>query len=193
MRICKLDGCENAHNAGGYCAMHYARLRRAGSHPLGDRPRGDIETRFWNNTRRLGPDDCWIYGKGNGVRYRHLSRGGRGSGNITAHRFSYELHHGHIPEGMVVMHSCDNPRCVNPAHLSLGAYKDNAQDMIAKGRHARQAPLGEESGKSKLTDEKVRFIRAHPEIGHADLARLWGVSPNAIRGVRIGRTWRHVE
>lgn len=89
------------------------------------------------------------------------------------------------------MHSCDVMRCVNPAHLSLGTPKENTADMIAKGRHARQAPKGEASGKAVLTEEIVRAIRASDE-SHAVLARRFGCGANTVRGVRTGRTWSHV-
>jgi hypothetical protein len=89
------------------------------------------------------------------------------------------------------MHSCDNPACVNPAHLTSGTHKANTADMIAKGRHARQAPAGQDNGKSILTEETVRMIRASPQT-NAELSRELGVSPNTIRGVRTGRTWAHV-
>jgi hypothetical protein len=56
--------------------------------------------------------------------------------NQLVHRAVYAFAHGAIPQGMVVMHSCDNPRCINLSHLSLGTQKDNTDDMIAKGRHA---------------------------------------------------------
>lgn len=56
-------------------------------------------------------------------------------GEVKAHRAAYRVFKGEIPEGYVVMHSCDNPRCINPEHLSVGTLKDNTQDMMRKGRH----------------------------------------------------------
>ena len=89
------------------------------------------------------------------------------------------------------MHKCDNPCCVNPNHLTIGTPKENTQDMIAKGRKRVVSPKGEGNGKSLLDEEKVRFIRSST-LNHAELGRQLGVSPNCIRGVRIGRTWSHI-
>lgn len=105
----------------------------------------DLVAKFWEKVDRRGPDECWLW-KGN----TNKSGYGRHYRNKTefyaAHRFSYELHHGPIkghvagdPEREVcVLHRCDTPRCVNPAHLFLGSDKDNIHDCIAKGRTAWQ-------------------------------------------------------
>jgi len=96
--------------------------------------------KFWARVQKT--DGCWLFAGApcNRAGHKHLlvSRGQR----AYAHRFSYELHHGPIPGGMVVMHSCDVPACVNPAHLSIGTQRDNVRDSVAKGRwrpqrHAR--------------------------------------------------------
>ena len=154
--------------------------------------RAPVEERFWRNVHKGGPDECWPFGSGEFRGYRTIALGSRADGTIMAHKFSYQLHHGPVPTGMVVMHSCDNPPCCNPAHLSLGSYADNAADMHEKGRAARQGPCGEHNPNVKLTEELVRYIRANPQRGHKDLADELGLTPNTVRGVRIGRTWKHV-
>lgn len=98
-----------------------------------------------------------------------------------AHRVSWELHHGPIPEGAHVLHKCDVRGCVNPAHLFLGDQDSNMKDMARKLRAPR----------SKLTPAIVQAIRASTEPTRA-LARLYGVDPAAIRLARRGDTWRHV-
>lgn len=97
----------------------------------------NIEAKFWASVDKRGPDDCWHW---------KLVPGNNGYGLVTfwqfkqtAHRVSYELHNGPIPEGegahgTCVLHKCDNRICVNPAHLFLGSQADNMHDMIAKGR-----------------------------------------------------------
>lgn len=87
--------------------------------------------RFWRYVQKT--DGCWLW-------TGHVKKGGYGQFSLThtrpvgAHRYSYELHNGAVPAGLFVMHSCDTPACVNPAHLTIGTAKDNTADMIAKGR-----------------------------------------------------------
>src|SRR5678816_769446 len=115
-------------------------------------PIGDTEPRFWKHVKRAQGDGCWIWtaDKMTSQQKRRTQRGA-GYGNfmingctkrVFAHRFSWELHFGPIPPGMLVCHRCDNPSCVRPDHLFLGTHKDNTQDMIRKGRHAHGPSLG---------------------------------------------------
>lgn len=102
---------------------------------------------------------------------------------VRSHRLAYVQHHGLTLDdikGLEVCHHCDTPWCVNPAHLWLGTHAENMADMKAKGRA--------NSGKRKLTQENVRFIKANPWIGKAALARVFGMSYNGMRYVREGRT-----
>ena len=88
---------------------------------------------FWSKVDVLGPSDCWLWraalaGSGYGI----YASGRLGKRRVYAHRYAYELTHGAIPEGMFCLHKCDNPQCVNPAHLDIGTCADNLQDMVSK-------------------------------------------------------------
>ena len=109
-----------------------------------------------------------------------------------AHRVSWEAHFGPIQSGMFVCHRCDNPRCVNPAHLFVGTAKDNNDDMCSKGRAARQQ--GEQHGAAKLTEKQALEIYRRANNGEIrrHLAREFGVSPMTISNIANGRRWRHV-
>ena len=108
--------------------------------------------------------------------------------NFTAHRLSYELAFGPIPDGLLVCHKCDNRACVEPTHLFLGTSADNQADMVSKGRSAR----GERNAKAKLTPDAVRDIRK--SCGkHAVLAEQFGVCESLISMVKTGALWGHVE
>ena len=100
-----------------------------------------IRDRFFTKVQKA--TSCWIW-TGHKLKkgYGLISRGRRGESPIQAHRLSYELHIGEIPDGMCVLHKCDNPSCVNPEHLFLGTEKDNTLDMLQKerGRWQRNAP-----------------------------------------------------
>lgn len=105
-----------------------------------------------------------------------------------AHRFSWELHFGTIPDGMSVLHTCDNPRCVNPLHLSLGSQSENINDRDDKGRSA----MGESHGFAKLTEDAVRLIRVSKPKDDKAWAEKLGVNKSTVRHARTRRTWKHV-
>lgn len=104
------------------------------------------------------------------------------------HRIVYIYYKGAIPEGLVVMHSCDNPACINIEHLSLGTQWDNMQDMVKKGR---QGNRGANNPKSKLTLDKVEFIRRTVGIFSGNLiAKVFNLDRSTINLVRRNQTWK---
>ena len=106
----------------------------------------------------------------------------------TAHRVAYKKEHGDIPKGMVIMHLCDIPSCVNPEHLQLGTQADNRKDCLTKGRaHVSQ---GDSHYNAKLTSNDVKAIRAST-LTNSELAKLYMVAPRTVRDVRNYKTWRH--
>lgn len=103
------------------------------------------------------------------------------------------MHNGPIVGGLCVLHRCDNPSCVNPAHLFLGTQLDNARDREAKGR--RRSPKGATNGRAKLTEADVRdMLRRHvPGVTSArDHAARYGISKTVVNGILRGEYWKHV-
>lgn len=192
MKKCSVDGCDNYGRIFGLCDKHDKRLKKYGSVDGGPANHAPAEERLWRKVDKTS--DCWIWrGNTTPAGYGRIQSGGKGSPTISTHRLAWELHHKRpAPDGMVVMHSCDNPKCCNPAHLRLGTHKENTADMIAKGRHARQAPRGTAHGKAVLDPDKVRLIRARTDLSNHALARMLGVGVNTVRYVRIGKNWSHV-
>jgi len=106
---------------------------------------------------------------------------------VRAHRWSYEYFHGDIPEGLCVLHACDNPPCTNPKHLFIGSHQDNMTDMMRKGR----STAGEASASSKLTEADVHKIRASKATQQA-LADEYGVDRSIISRIMTRKMWKHV-
>lgn len=188
MGICSIEGCGRKTYALGLCGKHYGRLRTTGTVDDGPFAQEPLEKRFWKKVDKRGEDECWEWiGAVSHSGYGVISFNGTNKG---AHRVSYELCKGQIHEGMHVLHSCDNPKCVNPNHLRSGTPSENIQEAFDKGRKTATVSYGERNPRSKLTLEQVKFIKLNPQLGHKAIADMFGLSPNAIRGVRIGRTWR---
>lgn len=165
-----------------------------------------LKDRFWHKVDKSNEDGCWTWmGNKNQRGYGMLWISDAPAVKRLAHRISWELHNGAIPHGLGVLHKCDNPPCVNPAHLFIGTFRENMKDKVAKERHAR----GIKTPNHILTDDQVREIRKRYELrdkrarrnylgdqdknGARSLAGEYGVSQWTIFDVVSRRRWKHVE
>lgn len=190
---CVFDGCDRTNLvARRLCGMHYQRMYQAGrlgEFALPPRPAVPIEARF----RRIGWTErvvhpelgaCWEWkGSRNLNGYGQISQGRRSEDGSCrprpAYRVSYKIAHGEIPPRHSVLHSCDNPPCVRPDHLSVGTHKDNSADMVAK----RRSRNGERRPQAKLTDaqvDEIRALYATRQFTQKELGRQFGVSDSAV-------------
>jgi len=191
-------------------------------------PQALIE-RFWSKVDKNGPTmegphyegigNCWVwtagtFNKGYGAFYLYGQ-------NWGAHKFAFETMVSAIPDGMCVLHRCDRRNCVNPSHLRLGTYQDNALDAVHRERTATKAKgtngrtlhpekyivtesfiekmksivtRGETHHKSKLTVEDVLEIRRRHADGEtfASLAKDFGIKPCSTRDVVLRKSWSHI-
>lgn len=113
-----------------------------------------------------------------------------------AHRISWVLYRGPIPDGLLVCHKCDVPRCVNPEHLFLGTYLDNNLDRVSKGRSRYNPSRGEKSFFSKLTESQVKEIRKRHQPGVRGalivLAKDFGITHTYLNKIIRRKTWSHI-
>lgn len=113
-----------------------------------------------------------------------------------AHRWIYQQIHGVVLGRFdFILHSCDNPPCVNIEHLRIGTAKENTRDMDERGRRNATAPRGEDAGLAKLTECEVLEIRRLHAIGavnQRDLAIMFRVSKSNIGAIVTRKTWKHL-
>jgi hypothetical protein len=139
-------------------------------------------------------DGCWIWAAAiDRDGYGRFSATIHGERFTKAHRYSWALANGRaIPKEMHVCHSCDNPRCVNPAHLWLGTNEDNMKDKISKGRHVVNHVRGETHVDAKITEDQARAILADPRP-HSEIAADYGLKPSTISSIKTRRSWAHLD
>lgn len=149
---------------------------------------------FWSRVHPEPNSGCWIW---SGATHRKrwgygLIRGYKSRPNWYAHRLSYRIHHGPIPDGADVMHSCDNRLCVNPDHLSVGSRAQNMRDAQTRNRTTK----GTRNSNSKLYNARIVQIRkrysANPNLTFRELGRMYGVSADTVWKIVRGKRWAHV-
>jgi hypothetical protein len=151
-------------------------------------PTVEVQERFWSKVRKT--DSCWLWTGGKDKdgygKFCPIRKG------MRAHRFAWEItEHKKIPDGMCILHICDAPSCVNPAHLYLGTHADNAADRARRGRNAQ----GEHSGMAKLNEEQVRAARiayAGEGVTLLALAQHYKISCTQAWHIVTRRQWAHV-
>jgi hypothetical protein len=140
--------------------------------------------KFWARVEKT--DTCWIWRGPTNV--HGYGRVGIHLRKQYAHRVAWTLTNGEVPAGLCLLHRCDNPPCVNPAHLFLGTRSDNAKDKVSKGRQSK----GDSRPNAKLSMDKAEAIRrehAQGAVSACALARRYGVRPSQITRVLRGVGW----
>lgn len=143
------------------------------------------EERFWEKVDRRGPDECWPWTASLQKGYGQLKIRARSSTPLKAHRVSWEIEYGYEPRDRKVLHSCDNPPCVNPGHLFLGTPADNSRDAARKGRFHRKLTPGQVIAMRTSNSEGTMSLRA--------LAKRYEVSLSTAQRVCSRRTWKLLE
>lgn len=148
----------------------------------------NFEWRFWNKVKKT--PTCWLWIGG---------RFPKGYGMFTvkgiprkAHRISWQIHNGSIPEGLLVLHHCDNPPCVNPKHLWVGTHQDNVDDSVSKGRRCK----GENQWEAKLSSSDILKIRKwykSKKFTQSEMAKHFKVHLHSIENAIHRRTWAHLK
>jgi hypothetical protein len=142
-----------------------------------------------------GPDGCWPWtgGKdqdGYGIFWDGTYKASGRGNDVRATRWTYEQFIGPLPKGLQILHSCDNPPCVNPAHLSVGTCAQNMAEREDRGRGRRLH--GSSHAGAKLTEDDVLAIRASTGITNLALSEKYGVSNQLISTIRRRKVWTHI-
>jgi HNH endonuclease len=145
------------------------------------------------------PDQCWAWtGSKNEHGYGRLQKGTTPPRATKAHRASWSIYHGPIPDGLHVLHRCDNPECSNPRHLFLGTHQENMLDSKTKGRPRGPQPgtvsvnVGSANGRAKLTENQITEIRHRVSSGELqrEVGARFGIRQSTVSGIINGKRWR---
>lgn len=153
----------------------------------------DLSTRFMRHVHKTRA--CWLWeGAKNHDGYGRITIGGRKGKQVLAHRVSYTLFIGPIPEGMYVLHTCDVRNCVRPSHLYAGTFEDNMADAVERNRFTPTRARGSNHPLSKLTEADIPIIRARLAAGETQtvIAADYGVAQSKISNVKTGKSWTHL-
>lgn len=183
--------CKNTVTPQRQAELEEVKLLPVNGHPLAATDFSEADRkRFWSKVEIRGPDDCWEWKahthRGYGTfQFRHRP--------MRAPRIAYAFSHGEVPLGWLVCHRCDNPSCVNSAHLFLGSHADNSRDKISKNRYGVLL-RGEKRAFSKLKPENIREMRRLTKEGflQKELAQIYRVSKGTIHKILSGKRWTHV-
>lgn len=180
---CKTEGCDREATRRGLCHKHHQWLWNNGL--LDPTPTITMSELLDKNSEPIPECGCILWTAAvNNNGYGVL---GKKRGLNYAHRISYEIHVGTIPDGMHILHKCDTPRCINPNHMSLGTHQDNMADMVKKSRHVH----GERAWKSKVTSEQVLAIRSSTKT-RKELAEQYGMTEGGIGCILRRENWKHI-
>lgn len=151
-----------------------------------------IEQRLANGLDSAEDGKCWEWVRASSRGYGQLGVAGK---LAHAHRLAYELACGIIPTGLFVLHSCDNPPCINPEHLHLGTASDNIRECVERGRFSRNTARGELHYSAKLTKSDVREIVRlnHLGVSIKTLSIKYGIHKANIRLIVMRRIWASVD
>lgn len=197
MKTCSV--CDQPASCRGWCDKHYRRWRLTGDpeRTIGPPLEHGLSLADRLRRRSVERNGCLEWTGGRDVDgYGRLSVGSRASGGkqtIRTHRIAWELANGRpVPDGLLVLHRCDNPACIKAEHLFVGTNADNVADMVSKGRG--RTVSGESHGGAKLSTDAVREIRETPRSNGSGrrLAAKFEVSPATVTNVRKGLVWGHV-
>lgn len=162
--------------------------------PKGPKPRPAAE-RFAAKVQRGAPDDCWLWTGSRNLQGRGTFYWDASKQMVLAPRAAMWLAGVPLADNQLACHTCDNPGCVNPAHLYAGSSRENVSDALRRGRWTQRGKVGMEHGMAALTDADVYEIRRRLAAGErgTDIARDMGTTKSVVSQIKLGKTWKHLR